>query len=253
MASVTTCGIDGCEAASRARGWCTSHYNRWYTTGSPEKAESPPACPTCGAELARRGRAGPPPSYCSQKCKSAASYKRRKAAGTIKPAPRKSPTVVPCESCASPISTARDARFCSDTCSQRAREVSAERACTIEGCARAYRAKGLCNMHYKATLRADGRVKSPPWDDRRRANYQKRRAFKKGVDAERVVNAEVFERDGWVCGICSEPVDSSLSWPDPRSASLDHVVPLSKGGAHAYANVQLAHLGCNVGKGARIA
>lgn len=32
------------------------------------------------------------------------------------------------------------------------------------------------------------------------------------------------------------------------SASLDHVVPMSKGGGHTYANTQCSHLKCNVDK-----
>jgi 5-methylcytosine-specific restriction endonuclease McrA len=43
-------------------------------------------------------------------------------------------------------------------------------------------------------------------------------------------------------------VNPALLWPHPKSASLDHVVPLIDGGEHTYANVQLAHLACNVGK-----
>lgn len=34
---------------------------------------------------------------------------------------------------------------------------------------------------------------------------------------------------------------------------LDHVIPMSKGGGHTYANTQCSHLKCNVDKGARIA
>lgn len=246
------CSVEECPERARARGWCSSHYGRWHATGSPLPRITENNCGECGTRVTRTKSSGPVAAYCSQKCKSAASYKRRKAAGTIKPAPRKAPTVMPCESCASPINTARDARFCSDTCSQRAREASAERTCTIEGCARAYRAKGLCNMHYKAALRAEGRIKSV-WNDRRRANYQKRRALKKGADAEPIVPLEAFERDGWMCGICSDVVDPARAYPDPLSPSLDHITPLSKGGAHSLANVQLAHLGCNVKKGARVA
>jgi 5-methylcytosine-specific restriction endonuclease McrA len=33
--------------------------------------------------------------------------------------------------------------------------------------------------------------------------------------------------------------------------SLDHIVPVSLGGTHTWANVQLAHLRCNVSKGNR--
>jgi endogenous inhibitor of DNA gyrase (YacG/DUF329 family) len=60
----------------------------------------------------------------------------------------------------------------------------------------------------------------------------------------------VFERDGWKCQICRKKVDPSLEWPDPMSASLDHIQPRSKDGDHVYANVRLAHLRCNLQKSA---
>ena len=62
------------------------------------------------------------------------------------------------------------------------------------------------------------------------------------------MNVDVFERDDWLCGLCGEPVDKDLAWPDPTSASLDHIIPLSRGGAHTLDNVQLAHLVCNIRK-----
>lgn len=58
----------------------------------------------------------------------------------------------------------------------------------------------------------------------------------------------VYKRDGWVCGICGEPVNKDLEYPDPESASLDHIIPLAAGGTHTWDNVQLAHLRCNVEK-----
>lgn len=68
----------------------------------------------------------------------------------------------------------------------------------------------------------------------------------------RFQHREVFERDGWVCGLCQQPVDESLSYPDPMSVSLDHVIPLAHGGDHTKANTQCAHLDCNVTKRDRI-
>ena len=62
---------------------------------------------------------------------------------------------------------------------------------------------------------------------------------------------DVFERDGWVCQICGEEVDSMLSGTDPRGPSLDHIIPISKGGTHTHGNVQLAHRRCNTRKGSR--
>jgi len=46
------------------------------------------------------------------------------------------------------------------------------------------------------------------------------------------------------------PVDAELRFPDPLSASLDHVLPLARGGRHTRENVRLTHLRCNVRRGA---
>lgn len=101
--------------------------------------------------------------------------------------------------------------------------------------------------------RADGRQKPAPWSDRRRDNYHRRRALKKGAATGRPVRlAEIAERDGWVCGICVEVIDQAAKWPAPGSPSIDHVIPLSRGGIHDPDNVQLAHLSCNSSKGDRL-
>lgn len=56
-----------------------------------------------------------------------------------------------------------------------------------------------------------------------------------------------------VCGICGRPVDFSKVFPDPWSATADHIIPVSKGGAPAsLENLQLAHLQCNRIKAARL-
>lgn len=73
-----------------------------------------------------------------------------------------------------------------------------------------------------------------------------------GADTEVFTRESVFDRDGWLCGLCSEPVNPALEWPHPKSVSLDHVIPLSKGGAHSMSNTQCAHLDCNVSKGNRV-
>ena len=71
------------------------------------------------------------------------------------------------------------------------------------------------------------------------------------------------DRDGWakatyqkakkkifatqsVCAICGRPVNFDLHFPDPWSPTVDHIIPVSKGGNPAdIANMQLAHLQCN--------
>jgi 5-methylcytosine-specific restriction endonuclease McrA len=71
--------------------------------------------------------------------------------------------------------------------------------------------------------------------------------------AEVFAPLDVHSRDEWTCQLCWQPIDPKVVWPDPMSASVDHIVPLSRGGQHSMINVQSAHLGCNSGKGDRLA
>lgn len=78
------------------------------------------------------------------------------------------------------------------------------------------------------------------------------RARKRGAAIEKIDPFEIFARDNWLCQLCGESVDPQFKGTDPRAASLDHIMPLSKGGTHERANVQLAHFGCNASKGNKI-
>jgi len=83
-------------------------------------------------------------------------------------------------------------------------------------------------------------------------NNRKRRALKFGAHHKSYNSNYVFERDGWICGICGQKINKRLKWPHPRSKSIDHIIPLSKGGNDNLLNVQAAHVRCNVGKHAQI-
>ncbi len=52
-----------------------------------------------------------------------------------------------------------------------------------------------------------------------------------------------------VCGICGQPVDKSLPTSDLMSATIDHIIPIAKGGHPSdIDNLQLAHRKCNRAK-----
>jgi 5-methylcytosine-specific restriction endonuclease McrA len=87
-----------------------------------------------------------------------------------------------------------------------------------------------------------------PASDRWRLKGARRRARIRS-SFERFVASEIFDRDRWRCGICGKKIDKRRSWPDPMCATLDHIIPLSEGGAHSRANTQAAHLICNSRKG----
>ena len=52
------------------------------------------------------------------------------------------------------------------------------------------------------------------------------------------------------CALCGRPVDFTLKYPDPMSATVDHIIPIAKGGHPSdIENMQLAHFSCNRIKG----
>lgn len=83
------------------------------------------------------------------------------------------------------------------------------------------------------------------------AYWVRRHNLLAGAKQEPYTRESIFARDGWTCGICDDPIDRDLRAPDPKSASIDHIVPLSRGGDDTPANVQASHFGCNSAKGNR--
>ena len=53
----------------------------------------------------------------------------------------------------------------------------------------------------------------------------------------------LLERDGPACSLCGEEFSTT------KGISIDHVIPRSRGGEDQLENFQLAHRGCNSGKG----
>lgn len=78
------------------------------------------------------------------------------------------------------------------------------------------------------------------------------------VDSDITVQ-RLYQRDGGTCWLCGGACD----WKDyvedngtiicgDNYPSIDHVIPLSKGGKHSWSNVKLAHRLCNTVKGDRV-
>ena len=60
-----------------------------------------------------------------------------------------------------------------------------------------------------------------------------------------------------ICGICGQPVDMSLKYPHPMSATIDHIIPVNgPGGLRGHpsdlSNLQLSHFSCNRQKSDKI-
>lgn len=52
------------------------------------------------------------------------------------------------------------------------------------------------------------------------------------------------------CAICGGPIDMTIPWPDPWSAEVDEIIPVSRGGSPTDArNLEKVHRRCNQLKG----
>lgn len=134
--------------------------------------------------------------------------------------------------------------YCSVTCSNRHKHNSEVDCICV-----------VCNKHFKAkAYHRSSECCSNLCRDKRRRRKPERYVFLRSYRRKRwqavkqheyVDESIVFKRDRWRCHICGKKISASVKWPNPLSPSIDHVIPISKGGSHTYTNVMAAHLGCN--------
>lgn len=91
--------------------------------------------------------------------------------------------------------------------------------------------------------------------NKRKLVNQKRRARLAGASViESVDRLTVANLHDWICGLCGLPVDPDAKRfldngkLNPEYLHIDHIVSLSNGGEHSYANCQPAHAWCNWSK-----
>ena len=95
------------------------------------------------------------------------------------------------------------------------------------------------------------------WKRKHDSHYA--RAISKGCEAEIVRRKDVYERDKYICHICgrkTDPEDYKRDYQGtylagPRHPSLDHIIPISKGGPHIKENLACACMECNSRKSDR--
>ena len=203
------------------------------------------SCAWCGAECWRRPFPNMHPT-CSTACRTAWTIYARGLASSQWPRMR------PCRRCRQPFHVTQfNERRCPncqgrDKAWRPAPKDVVECQCPVCGKQRAETARrGRHDTFCSPDCRVAARLGYS------RFHREKRRALMMDAYVAPVDRAEVYARDKYRCHICGDRVDMALTFPDPMSHSLDHVVPLSRGGTHEPANASLAHLGCNVRKGNR--
>lgn len=154
-------------------------------------------------------------------------------------------------------------RFCSCRCG--ALVVQGSRRGPRGGIRHTVRACRLCQAafapRYQAQVfcsRACGAQHGRQTGVLQRADFSKRWRVRKkeyhrlrGRRLQRLIR-EICERDHWVCHICSNPIESSIAVRRAESPTVDHVIPLARGGTDDVANLKAAHWLCNMRKGTKI-
>lgn len=179
-------------------------------------------------------------TYCSREC----SYAHKSARKEARQAEQVKPHcyVQPCEVCKAYFVSRNPRSTCSDRCTFRKQYKGAPskivscHVCTVEFATTRFNAK-YCSKRCcrKAARRTEALAR----------NHAARMRGKTIRSGDRIRPYDVFARDGFKCQICNKKLAMDKKAPHPDSPSIDHIVPLAKGGTHTWANVQAAHFLCN--------
>lgn len=245
------CGLT-LSPSPRPRRFCSTYCgtSAWYAAqGEPLATSQPCRCVMCDAPtFGGKSQRGPRSEYCSAECKNAARTARARASVAVS-------TCAGCPKAARPKS-----KFCSVDCrlAHQVRQRPA-RACEWEPCGSLFVPLGrhgsssrFCCKSHKSKF-----IKRLQWPDgpdglRNHRKMTNRRGRMLATEYEVIDPRAVFERDDWRCYLCSVAVSKDVPQYSATFATLDHVIPLSKGGAHTYANIKTACFPCNTRKGNRL-
>ena len=112
---------------------------------------------------------------------------------------------------------------------------------------------GICSIECLEVIRE---VNSRVQRDKKYIYQIKRRVGFFGLKSEvddKVTSDEVYNRDNGICYICGNlTFQDWINRPLNQRATVDHVIPISKGGSHTWQNVRIACWRCNITKHDRI-
>lgn len=252
------CG-DGFVSRQSMASCCSAECLRSLQSQLAKAAAPPPkypprSCERCGEQFhpnrpsgaQKRGEVGWG-KFCSKKCSSSTGRPldnaRRRLLSVL--ASRRI-----CPICAEIFVGRSNATFCSSACrAEHARRSSLSTYHAKQAQIIAIRPPKTCpECNKEFTPQHGGREFCSP-KCAKRSNKRVRKALERsarGAAVERVNPFDVFRRDAWRCQLCGvKTLSKQRGTIHPRAPELDHIVPLSRGGAHTYRNTQCACRACN--------
>ena len=203
-------------------------------------------CVFCGADIPIDRNS----KYCSDKCRRENDKKNKRERYVWK-----TERLSNCIQCGKPLKGSRT-KFCSDACNSRYRAINIDKTCfdhgeltkTCKVCGKEFKTykerKQTCSIECRKT-----------WHEKHGSDRRY-----KGIPKDPDISLfKLSERDRCQCQICG----MSVNWDDWKEKdgykvsgnlypSIDHIVPISRGGTHTWGNIQLAHRKCNSSKGIKL-
>ena len=68
---------------------------------------------------------------------------------------------------------------------------------------------------------------------------------KKETATRQFIKRQLINSKGAICALCGKPITNM------KDCTIDHIIPISKGGLTTIENCQLAHLKCNQARGSK--
>lgn len=208
-------------------------------------------CMNCGNLAPANAGPGRQRKFCDGNCWAAYWRKTRNAVS------ESHRTGMICAQCGEPFTGKRnDQKFCMRTCAARYKALHADEYAKRESraglCPRFTCICRTCGNSFRASYAKC--KKCPPCHEAYETLGKNHWARAKRFDVEydsTITRTEVLDLGAWHCKLCDTPIDRLAEYPKDfdEYGSIDHITPMSLGGAHVWANVQAAHLGCNIEKG----
>lgn len=232
-------------------------------------------CSICGNTYEPSGRQ----KYCSQDCADEARRTRNRERWRVEHPGWDDGRDKTCEECGISFtdnSNTKHAKYCSDVCAQRAyykehsnRQTWDEHLETVkESAKRTEAAKMIAAAEkrffsYRAakcvecgdvfgTYQPNQVTCSPECSKKRQRRRNDKRLNADNIVDRDITLATLYKRDKGICYICGAPCDYDDYTRDGNNVtcgitypSIDHLIPLARGGKHSWDNVRLAHHRCN--------
>ena len=254
---VTYVDCRGCgktiEERPRGRLYCTKEC-RWKHRNSlrPTTQNETRKCLHCGTEFQPKQITGGGKRYCSKKCQRRVAYLNWKR--------RKDENIRCCVVCKNEMTGRSDKKYCSKACSSKAYRAAVKEDPERHEAQREYsRSKGKGRDRSEYNNREDVKARKAKWSRRKKlkirrtpvafGEYKEKRSHYQRVRKHRIrANGGTYSKDEWdslvekmngVCPRCKQPTEKF---------TVDHIIPISKGGSNTIENIQPLCFSCNASK-----